>query len=186
MFEETQGLDHPDVAMALNNLANLHILQGRLEEAEPLYQRALVIHEKALGMDSPEVAMSLSGLAGLYQEQGRHGEAEPLYQRALLGLRRRSGPIIQRSRSWSTTWRALTRLRAVLEKPSRSISASLAILEEAHGADHPNIAAALNNLAGLYERRGMLLKAEPLYKRALAIVEKTLGADHPNLGDSAG
>ncbi len=42
--------EHPDVAQSLNNLAELYRVQGRYAEAEPLYQRALAIREKALGM----------------------------------------------------------------------------------------------------------------------------------------
>ena len=34
---------HQDVATSLNNLAGLYSAQGRYAEAEPLYQRALVI-----------------------------------------------------------------------------------------------------------------------------------------------
>jgi tetratricopeptide (TPR) repeat protein len=58
--------------------------EGRYEEAEPLFQEALAIREKALGPDDPDVATSLNNLAGLYREQGRYGEAESLYRRALV------------------------------------------------------------------------------------------------------
>ena len=57
--------------------------QGQHGKAEPLYQRALAISEKALGPEHPDVATSLNNLAALYDDQGRYGKAEPLYQRAL-------------------------------------------------------------------------------------------------------
>ena len=57
--------------------------QGKYDEAEPLYQRALAISEKVLGPDHPDTATSLNNLAGLYNNQGKYDEAEPLYQRAL-------------------------------------------------------------------------------------------------------
>jgi Tetratricopeptide repeat len=41
-------------------------------KAEPLYQRALVIFEKALGLDHPDVATSLNNLAGLYRVRGQY------------------------------------------------------------------------------------------------------------------
>ncbi|NJN62184.1 MAG: tetratricopeptide repeat protein [Coleofasciculaceae cyanobacterium RL_1_1] len=47
------------------------------------------------------------------------------------------------------------------------------------GADHPDTATSLNNLAGLYESQGKYESAEPLYQRALDIYERQLGADHP-------
>lgn len=37
------GKDHPDVALALNNLAQLYKATNRLKEAEPLLERGLVI-----------------------------------------------------------------------------------------------------------------------------------------------
>ncbi len=46
------GPQDPRLATSLNNLALLYHDQGRYAEAEPLYERALAIVEKALG---PEV-----------------------------------------------------------------------------------------------------------------------------------
>ncbi|MGH2522350.1 MAG: tetratricopeptide repeat protein, partial [Anaerolineales bacterium] len=56
---------------------------GAYGQAEPLYQRTLVINEKALGPAHPDTALSLNNLAQLYQDTGAYGKAEPLYQRAL-------------------------------------------------------------------------------------------------------
>jgi CHAT domain-containing protein/Tfp pilus assembly protein PilF len=52
------------------------------------------------------------------------------------------------------------------------------------GADHPETATSLNNLAFLYESQGQYAKAEPLFLRAQAILEKALGADHPDTASS--
>ncbi len=43
------GPDDPRLATTLNNLALFYDAQGRYAEAEPLYDRALRIYEKALG-----------------------------------------------------------------------------------------------------------------------------------------
>jgi tetratricopeptide (TPR) repeat protein len=67
--ERTLGLNHPDVASALNNLAALYEEQGRYAEAAPLYKRALAIREKALPSDHPDVVHSLNTLADLYNER---------------------------------------------------------------------------------------------------------------------
>ncbi|GHO63193.1 hypothetical protein KSC_020850 [Ktedonobacter sp. SOSP1-52] len=56
--------------------------QGRYEEAEPLYQRALAICERSPGAMHPDTCTILNNLAGLYDKQGRHAEASSLYQRA--------------------------------------------------------------------------------------------------------
>src|SRR5260370_28766503 len=46
---------------------------------------------------------------------------------------------------------------------------ALAIREKALGPEHPDTAAALNNLGDLYPATGAYAKAEPLHLRALAI-----------------
>ncbi len=61
---------------------------------------------------------------------------------------------------------------------------SVAILEKALGPEHPDVAASLNNLAGLYKVQGHYAEAEPLYKRSLAINEKALGPEHPDVAAS--
>src|SRR5437667_998388 len=56
---------------------------------------------------------------------------------------------------------------------------ALAIREKTLGPEHPDVAASLDNLAGLYRVQGKYREAEPLYRRALAIEERTLGREHP-------
>ncbi len=63
------------MAASLNNLAELYRAQGKYAEAEPHYQRALVIREKALGPEHPQVAQSLENYATLLRETGRNTEA---------------------------------------------------------------------------------------------------------------
>src|SRR5690348_4739037 len=46
--EKALGPEHPDVALSLNNLAELYRAKGEYDKAEPLYQRALRILEKEL------------------------------------------------------------------------------------------------------------------------------------------
>src|SRR5262249_29598611 len=75
-----RGKDHPHVAWGYNNLASLLQAQGKYDEAEPLYRRAIEIIEKeALGKDDPDIAVWDNKL----QAQGKYDEAEPLYRRAI-------------------------------------------------------------------------------------------------------
>jgi CHAT domain-containing protein len=61
---------------------------------------------------------------------------------------------------------------------------ALAIREKVLGANHPEAAATLDNLAGVCANQGKYADAEELYKRALAINEKALGKDHPAVADT--
>lgn len=54
-------------------------------------------------------------------------------------------------------------------------------LERSHGPNSPNVATALNNLAGLLLATNRLAEAEPLMRRALAIDEQSYGPIHSDV-----
>ena len=61
---------------------------GDYAKAEPLFQRALKIHEKALGPEHPDTATSLNNLALLHYEMGEPKEALRLAAQARRGARK--------------------------------------------------------------------------------------------------
>ncbi len=56
--------------------------QGHYAEAEPLFQRAPAIDEKALGPEHPDVATSLENYAALLRQTARADQAERMEARA--------------------------------------------------------------------------------------------------------
>ena len=61
---------------------------------------------------------------------------------------------------------------------------ALAIDEHSYGAEHPDVAIDLNNLAQLLQDTNRLTEAEPLMRRALKIFlhfTQTTGHEHPHL-----
>ena len=81
-----------DAARLLNQAGFYLHERARYGEAEPLYERALAIVERALGPAHPLTATNLNNLAELYRAQGRLDEAEPLLQRTLAIRERALGP----------------------------------------------------------------------------------------------
>jgi hypothetical protein len=77
-FEREYGLDHPDVANILNNLAGICADRGDYTEAARLAQRAVAIMEQATGRPDLEMLriQALRTLAGVYRAQGCYAEAE--------------------------------------------------------------------------------------------------------------
>ncbi|MEM6496187.1 MAG: tetratricopeptide repeat protein, partial [Pseudomonadota bacterium] len=180
--EKALGPDHPNVGIALNNLAGLYLVQGRYAAAEPLYKRSLAIREKALGTDHPKVGTALNNLAALYERQGRFAAAEPLYQRSLAIWEKVLGPGHPDVRTTLNNLAGLYQAQGRYAAAEPLYQRSLAIREKALGPDHPDVGAALNSLAGLYQAQGRYAAAEPLYQRSLAIREKALGPDHTEVG----
>ncbi|KAH8696293.1 hypothetical protein BGW36DRAFT_428309 [Talaromyces proteolyticus] len=84
----------PDYTSTLNTVNNLDILyknQGKLADAEKMYQRALEGYENALGPDnilSYVPALNTTYNYGmLFEDQGRLGDAKFMYTRALRGYK---------------------------------------------------------------------------------------------------
>ena len=76
----------------MNNLARLYHAQGKYDQAEPLYKRALAIREKALRPDHPDVAAVLENYAALLKATNRPAEADKLQQRGDSIRKARSKP----------------------------------------------------------------------------------------------
>ena len=157
IHEKAVGAEHPLTATSISNLGNVLYLQGKFVEAEQVHRRALAIRTKVLGPGHPDTATSLNNLANVLFEQGKDEQLAPSEQRA----------------------RARDQIRVFTETEGLYRRA-LAIQEEALGAEHPTIAATLNNLGALLDQGGRHSEAEPLQRRALAVLEKTLGPLHPD------
>ena len=178
------GLEHPNVAASLNNLAELYRSTGRYGEAEPLYQQALSLYKRLLPDDHPDVATSLNNLALLYESTGRYSEAEPLYQQALSlykRLLRDNHPDVATN---------LNNLALLYDSTGRYSEAeplyqqALSLYKRLLGDNHPHIANSLDNIAGLYKSTGRYSEAEPLYQQALSLKKCLLGDNHPDVATS--
>ena len=178
---EDFGPADPRLATSLNYLAELYRAQGKYAEAEPLYQRALAIWEKALGPEHPIVATSLNNLALLYRDQGKYAEAEPLLQRALAIYEEVLGPEHPNVAAGLNNLAQLYDAQGKYAEAEPRYKRALKIVENVLGPEHPNVAATLDNLAELYRAQGKYAEAEALYQRALAILEKSLGAENPQV-----
>lgn len=140
--EKVLGLEHPDLAASLNNLAELSRIQWRYREAEALHQRALAIRETALGPDHPLTAASLTNLARLYSLTRRPKNAAPLLERAVAITQEALGPehpdVALAVRSLAMTHAALGDHRRALElhrRASRSVIAHALAFSHASDPD---------------------------------------------------
>jgi tetratricopeptide (TPR) repeat protein len=82
--------------------------QGKLAEAEVMYQRALAGYEKTLGPEHRATLKMVKNLSTLYADQGKVMEAETMYVRALQGYENAVGASYPRTRVIA---RSLNRLR---------------------------------------------------------------------------
>lgn len=90
--EQTLGPEHFEVALTLNDLAEVYHLQGKYAKAELLYKRALVILKNTLGNEHPRVSTILGNLAKLCADQGNYAQAEQFYLCSLAIQKKTLGP----------------------------------------------------------------------------------------------
>ncbi|WP_114312075.1 tetratricopeptide repeat protein [Thermus caldifontis] len=108
-------------ARVLLNLGVVRERQGRIEEAEALYQEALRLAEEAGVLEA--MGRAWNNLGALYHRQGRREEAESAYLRALR--------LAKEGRDWVLTAALLANLAELREDPA-TLEEAIALLEEAH------------------------------------------------------
>ncbi|MCP5142293.1 MAG: tetratricopeptide repeat protein [Chromatiales bacterium] len=175
------GKEHPELAIDLNNLAQLLKTTNQLAEAEPLMRRALEINEASYGESHPKVATHLNNLAALLMATNRLAEAEPLMRRALVIDEASYGESHPRVAIDLNNLAQLLATTNRLAEAEPLMRRALVIDEASYGESHPRVATDLNNLARLLQATTRLEEAEPLMRRALAIDEASYGTSHPEV-----
>lgn len=179
IHEKTYGAEHPKTATSLNNLAGLYLDMGEYAQARLLYEKSRAIRERSLGRDHADVAASLHNLAGLHADIGEPAKAIALYRRSLeiQAAAPHSARLAVTHGSLATVLAETGEYAAALALQEKA----LAIVEQAFGPEHPEVAPKLNNLAVLYHTLGQYAKALELTRRSLALNEKAFGAGHPRV-----
>ncbi len=84
-FWDVFGPDHPSTITSLCNLALVHTLIGKTEEAETAYRYVRNHWIASLGLNHPSTLQVVDSLGTFYFFDGRLEQAEVMYQRALDG-----------------------------------------------------------------------------------------------------
>ncbi|MEM8640686.1 MAG: tetratricopeptide repeat protein [Cyanobacteria bacterium P01_G01_bin.54] len=183
-LQAAQDRDQTALATMLNNLAELYRVQGKYEQAEPLFLQALEIRKKVLGEDHSDVALSLNNLAALYYGQGKYEQAEPLFLQALEIRKKVLGEDHSDIAITLNNLAELYRAQGKYEQAEPLFLQNLAILKKVLRGEHSYMAHSLNNLALLYEAQGKYEKAKSLFLQALEMRRRALGEEHPYMAHS--
>ena len=146
------------------------ITRGRISAADRT--TALKIALEAVNELAPLQANDVSSwdvwtpLAAHAEAVSRHADAAGLAE-----------PTARLMNQLGVYWKARSQFRAA----EPLIRRALVFGERSYGPDHPKVATALNNLAGLLQDTNRLAEAEPLMRRALVIDERSYGPDHPKV-----
>lgn len=163
---------------ALDGLGNLYRDQGKLKEAEEMYQLALTGYEIALGPDHVSTLNTVNHLGNLFSDQGNLKRAEEMYLRAIIGREKTLGPDHALTLNTANNLGNLFSDQGKLKEAEEMYQRALVAKEKTQGPDHMSTLNTINNLGNLYRNQGKLKEAEKLYQRAQAGYENALGPDH--------
>jgi tetratricopeptide (TPR) repeat protein len=155
----------------VNNLGNLYAVQGRLAEAQKMYERALQGYEIALGPKHTSTLDIINNLGVLYTDQGKPAEAHKMYERALQGREEALGP------EHTSTLQTVNKLGALyadqgkLAEAQKMYERALRGYEEALG--HKDVQRympaliTMKNLGDLCREHNKHAEAQEMYLRAM-------------------
>jgi len=184
LLRTSQSSQTPQYLSTMTDLGLLHILQGRLNDAEPLLEKALAGYRKELGDEHPLTAGIKTAQAVLRMKEGNHAEAELLFEAALRNMQGRTHddhPELLATRSY---FGVLLREQHRYEEAEKLLSEVLQGQSEKLGPDHPKTLKTMYELALLYNEKGDYDKAEPLLIQAIGGQRLKLGDKHPHTLES--
>jgi tetratricopeptide (TPR) repeat protein len=166
------------VLTAINLLGNLYANQGKLGEAEQMYERALRGREEALGPNHTLTLNTVNNLGNLYANQGKLGEAEQMYERGLREREEALGPNHTLTLNTVNNLGNLYADQGKLGEAEQMYKRALRGREEALGPTHTLTLDSIHCLGNLYAQQGKLSEAEQMYERAMRGYEEALGPNH--------
>ncbi|KAK2612718.1 hypothetical protein QQS21_001335 [Conoideocrella luteorostrata] len=172
-----QGSDK-DLDWVFHNLGILYAEQGKLQEAEEMYARALQEKEKTWGPDHTSSLETVHSLGCLYAYQGKLQEAEEMFVPTLQGKEKVWGPDHTSSLATVHSLGRLYAKQGKLQEAKEMYARALQGNEKAWGPDHTSTLSTVNSLGRLYVKQGKLQEAEEMYARALQGNKKAWGPDH--------
>ncbi|MCH9684017.1 MAG: serine/threonine-protein kinase, partial [Deltaproteobacteria bacterium] len=161
--------------------------QGRYEDAQNFFARALAISEKAFGPQHSRVGDLLDNLGGAARSLGNYQQARDYYDRALAIKREALGPQHPHVGFSLGSLSDAAFLQGDYEYAGESLERALAIFENALGPQHPHVASSLSDLGRVAKSQQRYDEARDYYERALAIrelggVETKIARSLNNLG----
>lgn len=167
-----------DMPWVYHNLGDIHADQGKLADAERMYERALQGKEKAWGPEYISTVDTVNNLGIVYGKQGKIAKAEQMFERALCGCEKEWGPEHTSTLDTVNNLGILYKNQGRLAEAEQMYERALLGYEKARGPEHTSTLTTVGNLGNLYKTQGKLAEAEQMYTRALKGYEKAWGPEH--------
>ncbi|KAI2623399.1 hypothetical protein GGS21DRAFT_339699 [Xylaria nigripes] len=152
--------------------------EGKLDEAEKLYLRALEGYEKIHGPDHITTYLVYFNLGNTYRGQRKTQKSEEMFQRAMQGLEKGFGS--NNPSSLNTTGDLDNRNEAQHEVDNRKdmVQRIFKGYERELGPHHTSKLSLVDGAGSMFVDRGQFEQAEKMYKRAMQERTEVFGPEH--------
>jgi tetratricopeptide (TPR) repeat protein len=164
---ETFGPDDPRLANSLNDLAELRRLQGRDDDALPLYERAIALWNTLPSVEGPVFATSLTNLARIRTGREEFAGAERLYRRAIAIWIDALGSDHPNVAGAQSSLAQVLGAQGQYEEAARLLDGALAVWEPSLGPRDSQVIATRSNLASMLSLAGRFDAAVRIHERVL-------------------
>jgi tetratricopeptide (TPR) repeat protein len=173
--------DQPLVAATIEaTLAVTYVSLGEYARAQPHFERALALRQRALGKPDAKSLELMDELATDLFDEGRNREAEAMEMRALDAMKRELGP------ESPTTLHAMNSIIEIYKGEGKLADAeamaekTLFLTRKTIGPEGTETRYAMSNLASIYFSEERLADSERLNVEALALQKKAEGEENPD------
>jgi serine/threonine protein kinase/Flp pilus assembly protein TadD len=168
-------------AELLRTLGDVYREQGRFDEALPLLERAVAIHQETGTPTSRAAGQALDALGHLYYERGEYEAALRTHRRSLETFRELYAPddslVLFALNNVATAASALENYDEALEQYRTILALHARLFSDTSQLVHVT----RNNVAQLYHSRGDFEAAVREFQEALRLRRIALPPDHPSL-----
>jgi tetratricopeptide (TPR) repeat protein len=165
MRSESLGVDHVQVGLSANSLAQIYQDQGNFEKALPLNEQAITIWRIHFGKTHPHLAVPYNNQGRILNILGKHHEKNARHLQA-------DGHEANAKQATDQAQECYTQALSYF----RDAESILKSLPEEGGV---NLGACYQNMADTQLALGQLEDAEQTYRHALKILGKALGKEEP-------
>lgn len=195
-YAEAEAVDREALALALrvapgtslegeaqNTLAMVLAMEGKLDEARPAFERALVLVEETYGARHSLTATAHMNLAGALGTSNQFAAARPHYQAALEINEAVFGKDSLKVGAVLSNYGQMLQEAGETADARAALERALAIREAGLPPDDPSVAKTAANLGYVLLDEKAYQRAIEMFTRVGAILDKRFGAKHPARAD---
>ena len=182
-LDEYDRMETPDtlsLTTAISALGGVYRRQGRVEEAETQYRKALAISEERASEDrKPAVAILTNNLANLHRQQGELEDAERMFRRALRLSTELFGESSGNVAAMMANLSAVLQSRGKTAEADRMSQRAVDLHRELFPPTDYRIGFALGTRIQVLMEQERFALARTAGEEALGLFQNNLGSEHP-------